>query len=131
MDRRLFWFLLASLVVVVGFSGYEMARKNSGHRKIEYEKSKVKEFKNLFSSEEQERLKRSVRGRIVLGEKVNVNRATVEELDQVPGISRQIAENIVRYREEKGGIKSVRELLNIKGIKEKRLKYIEPYLDVE
>ncbi|OGX05223.1 MAG: hypothetical protein A3G87_06395 [Omnitrophica bacterium RIFCSPLOWO2_12_FULL_50_11] len=49
-------------------------------------------------------------------QKVNVNQATVEELQTVRGIGPALAERIVSYREANGKFKSVEELLAIRGI---------------
>jgi len=43
-------------------------------------------------------------------EKVDVNRANIEELRAVEGIGAERAEEIVRYREERGPIRNVNEL---------------------
>jgi len=59
------------------------------------------------------------------GDKININSATVEELQTVKGIGSKTAEAIVAYRSEHGSFKSVDELEHVKGIGEKSLKKIE------
>lgn len=49
-------------------------------------------------------------------EKVNINTATQDELDSLPGIGPSLAERIISYREENGNFKSTDELQNVKGI---------------
>lgn len=49
-------------------------------------------------------------------EKVNINTATQDELDSLPGIGPSLAERIISYREENGKFKSTDELQNVKGI---------------
>ena len=49
-------------------------------------------------------------------EKVNINTATQDELDSLPGIGPSLAERIINYREENGNFKSTDELQNVKGI---------------
>ena len=60
--------------------------------------------------------------------KVNLNTATVEELTTLPKIGEKTAQLIINYRKEKGRINSPEDLLNIKGIGEKTLARIKPYI---
>jgi competence protein ComEA len=55
---------------------------------------------------------------------VNLNTATVEELSQLKGIGEATAKKILEYR-EKYGFQDVRELVNIKGIGEKKFEAIK------
>ena len=50
---------------------------------------------------------------------ININTATVEELQQLPGIGEVTANAIIAYREEKGPFQIKRDLLKVKGIGEK------------
>lgn len=49
---------------------------------------------------------------------VNINSADKSELMTLPGIGESKAEDIIRYREESGGFKSIEDLMNVNGIKE-------------
>ncbi|MBD7910616.1 MULTISPECIES: helix-hairpin-helix domain-containing protein [Clostridium] len=49
---------------------------------------------------------------------ININTANETELDTLPGIGLTRAKDIIRYREEKGGFKSIEDLKNVKGIGE-------------
>lgn len=60
--------------------------------------------------------------------KVDLNLASVESLAAVPGIGPKTAEAILEYRKAKGGIRDVRELLEVKGIGEKKLEKIRPWV---
>jgi competence protein ComEA len=55
------------------------------------------------------------------GQPVNVNTATLEQLDTLSGIGPLTAQKILDFREEQGGFSSVEELGEIPGIGEKRL----------
>ena len=52
---------------------------------------------------------------------VNINTATKDELDALPGIGPAKAQAIVDYRKQNGPIKTVDDLKNVKGIGAKRL----------
>lgn len=50
------------------------------------------------------------------GEKLNINRASQEQLVYLPGIGPVLAQRIIEYREEKGGFHALSELKEIPGI---------------
>ena len=57
----------------------------------------------------------------VTGPKVNINRASVTELQQLSGVGQKKAEAIIQYREQNGSFKTVNDLQNVKGIGPKLL----------
>ena len=60
--------------------------------------------------------------------RLDINRATAEQLEQLPGIGAVLAGRIVQYREEHGPFASVEELTAVEGIGEARLAAIEDYI---
>jgi len=62
--------------------------------------------------------------------KININAATSEELQTIPGIGVVTAEKIVTYRKENGKFQSIEDLLNVSGIGEKSLEKIIDYICV-
>ena len=72
----------------------------------------------------------AVSGDIIAAEKVNLNTATAEELEQLNGIGEVLAGRIIAYREENSGFKDTRELANVKGIGDKLLEKLLPYVTV-
>ncbi|MBA4493082.1 helix-hairpin-helix domain-containing protein [Paenactinomyces guangxiensis] len=63
--------------------------------------------------------------------KINVNTATVQELQQLNGVGPSKAEAIVRYREEHGKFQSVDNLTDVPGIGEKTLAKFRDQITVE
>lgn len=59
---------------------------------------------------------------------ISLNRGTQEDLMKLPSVGAATAKNIVSYRKERSGFRSLEELRNIKGIGEKRLEQMRPYL---
>jgi competence ComEA-like helix-hairpin-helix protein len=61
---------------------------------------------------------------------LDINTASIEQLQQLPGVGRVIAQAIVDFRERGGPFRRVEELLAIRGISEARFKAIKPYVTV-
>jgi len=62
---------------------------------------------------------------------VNVNTASSEELELLPGIGAARAEALIAAREAKGSFESLEELLEVKGIGEASLARLRPHLVLE
>ena len=62
--------------------------------------------------------------------KVNINTASVSELDSLPGIGPSLAQRIIEYREDNGNFKSIEELQNVKGIGEAKYSDIKDNITV-
>ncbi len=62
-------------------------------------------------------------------EKVNINEADAEELQTLPGIGPAYAERIIEWRTENGMFTEPEQLLEIRGIGERRLEALIPYLE--
>jgi competence protein ComEA len=66
--------------------------------------------------------------RLALGMTIDLNRATVDDLLLIPGIGEITAQKILKLRNEKVRFKNVEELMEIDGIKEKKLAKLKQYL---
>lgn len=61
---------------------------------------------------------------------LDLNTATIEQLEQLPGIGPTTAKAIVRFREKSGPFHRVEDLLAIRGITKKRLEKLRPFVIV-
>lgn len=68
---------------------------------------------------------------VLVEKSINLNTATVEELDQLPGVGPVIAQRIVDYRQQNQGFYDIQELMEVSGIGEKTFAKLEPYITVE
>ena len=62
---------------------------------------------------------------------ININSASKEELQELPGIGATTADLIIEYREEHGKFKEKKDIMNVKGIGEKTYNEIESMICVE
>ncbi len=67
------------------------------------------------------------RQRLVLGIPLDLNRVTVDDLDQVPGIGPVMAGAIVKWRQNNGGHMAVTDLMKVEGIGEKKYSSLKRY----
>ena len=58
----------------------------------------------------------------VAGQQVNVNAASAEELERLPGVGPALAARIVEHRERHGPFRRVEHLLIVRGMSESRLR---------
>ncbi|WP_225230370.1 helix-hairpin-helix domain-containing protein [Cytobacillus stercorigallinarum] len=63
--------------------------------------------------------------------KINLNQATVEQLETLPGIGPTKAEDILSFREENGSFKAIEDLKEISGIGEKTFEKLKDLISVD
>jgi competence protein ComEA len=61
---------------------------------------------------------------------VNINTASVTDLEGLPGVGAKTAARIVEYRQKNGPFKKVEELMNVRGLGEKNFLKLKPQLTV-
>jgi competence protein ComEA len=61
---------------------------------------------------------------------VNLNTATAEQLDRLPGVGPKTASLIIEYRQKIGGFKKVEDLMNVRGIGEKSFLKLRSHITV-
>ena len=60
--------------------------------------------------------------------KIDINTASLQQLQLLPGIGEVLAQRILDYRAERGSFSTIDELKNVSGIGEKKFEEIKPYI---
>jgi competence protein ComEA len=63
--------------------------------------------------------------------KININSASKEELDSLPGVGEVTAQKILDYRDENKEFKSIDEIKNVKGIGENKFNDLKDYICIQ
>jgi competence protein ComEA len=64
------------------------------------------------------------------GNMINVNLASIDELDKLPGVGPALARRIVEYRQKNGAFSSIEELDNVEGIGPAKLESIKDQVTI-
>lgn len=83
----------------------------------------VEEEKHQDENKEQEETKGEEKYNLI-----SINSGTKEELMTLPGIGESKAENIIKYREEKGKFKTLEDIMNVSGIGESAYSKIKDHI---
>jgi competence protein ComEA len=62
---------------------------------------------------------------------IDINHASAEEFEKLPGIGPELAKRIVRYREKHGPFRRIEDLMAVRGMGPKKWRAIRPYLRVD
>ncbi len=68
---------------------------------------------------------------VLVEKSININTASLEELDSLPGVGPVIAQRIIDYREANNGFYDIQEIMDVSGIGEKTYAKLEPYITVD
>jgi competence protein ComEA len=64
------------------------------------------------------------------GERLDLNRASIDELALIPGIGPKLAERIIVERKARGGYARVEEVCDVRGVGPKTWERIKPFLEL-
>ncbi len=62
--------------------------------------------------------------------RIDINTASLQQLQLLPGVGEALAQRILDYRTEHGRFVSLKELMNVSGIGNKKFEQIEPYIKI-
>ncbi len=62
--------------------------------------------------------------------KININEASIQELDTLPGIGISTAEKIIKYIEENGKFKNIEDIKNVSGIGDSKYEQIKDLISI-
>ena len=62
--------------------------------------------------------------------RIDLNTASVERLTELPGIGEALARRIVEYRQQMGPFQSIEDVMNVKGIGEKKFSKFQDQITV-
>ena len=111
--------LILICAVFIAFTGGFFLGRNMNHTYIEIHDS----FNdNHISSDDQKEEGGSAK------ERININTASLQQLQTLPGIGVTLAQRILDYRQEHGNFETVADLMNVSGIGEGRLNAIIDYI---
>lgn len=60
--------------------------------------------------------------------KININKATISQLQNLPGVGPSLAEKIFNYRKENGEFKNIEDLKKVNGIGEKKFESLKEFI---
>lgn len=119
---------LLSIIIATAFWFRTWAERGAGSLPPDDELPSVPVFTAPVLSPDPSPSPLSSGGSASLVVKVDLNSASVEIIETLPAVGPKLAQEIVRYREERGGFRKVEDLLGVKGIGPKKLSQLEPYL---
>jgi len=138
-ERKALLFLVIILVLGSGITLYKKYHSDFAPELLL--KPKTKAVESNFSqpdfnlaTDTSTALPKETTPKIISAEKVrqvNLNSATQTELESLPSIGPVLAKRIIEYRNQKGGFKTVEEIKQVKGIKNKIFEKIKNYITVD
>jgi competence protein ComEA len=82
----------------------------------------------LLSSSPAEQTPKTFRKKPALSGKVNINTATLEQLEMLPRIGTKTAQSIIEYRTQNGLFEKADDLTKVRGIGEKTVEELQNFI---
>jgi comEA protein len=123
-ESRILIFLVAALLLGSAISLYRRHRPHVASE-LSVSTSEVVSEPSVSDSTIEEEAKNTT------GQKLNINTATSQELQTLPGIGPQLAERIIAHRQAHGYFLSVHHITEVRGIGEKTFQRIGDSITVE
>ncbi len=111
--------MIGMLVVVLAFGGTAYAQDKSGKGMQQGQVQSQSQAKGQMQAQQQ-----GVK-------KLNVNTASAQDLQRLPGMNQNLAQNIIDYRTANGPFESIDDLSRISGIEKQRIDTLRQYLMVK
>ena len=84
----------------------------------------------VVASSAQDPARRSTTASASASAPVNLNTASVAQLETLPGVGKATAERILEYRQKNGPFKRIEDLMNVRGVGEKSFLKLKPLITV-
>ncbi|MBI3038202.1 helix-hairpin-helix domain-containing protein [bacterium] len=127
LEKVTFGFLLIALLLGLFLVFGQVKIVDSQNEKIEQEILKVQSLtpkKPLVKG----KLSAKIGGKEI--NKININTATLAQLDSLPGVGKAFAEKLISYRKERGKFNDMSELSEMPGVSAKKLSAVSRFLCV-
>ncbi len=92
--------------------------------------AKLVDGQKIYVPKEGESISPTLSGNGTVDGPINLNTASVEQLDKLPGIGPVLAQRIIEYRESNGDFKSIDDLQKVEGIGPKKFEQIKDRVTV-
>lgn len=96
----------------------------------EQKKSGESLLASATSTNEQENQNSSTKNNLLTSKKVNINTATQEELESLPGVGESTALKIINHRKENGKFKTIEDIKQVSGIGDSKYNKLKDFITV-
>ena len=124
MKKQAVWILILITAIFTAFTAGFFTGRNLNRGPVQISVAEPPEAETTVPSESEESIYFTLEQIVPL----DLNRATREELMELPGIGEVMADRILDYRREHGPFSAVEELLNVSGIGPKKLGVLLEYV---
>ena len=73
----------------------------------------------------------AVQNKVTSPPQIDINTASLDELEKLPGIGKSLAARIIAHREKYGRFRRPEHLIIVRGISDRRFRQMRPFITVE